>query len=286
MPIWLGFLLRSSLMFFIGLLLLRVMGKKQPSRMTPFAFLNYMVIGMILALISLYIVPNLALGLIALTVWALFSIALDYWALKSKVIHDLLNGKETILIKQGKIMEENLFRVRLTGEELMRELRSKNFFSLTEVEFAVMETTGDISVLSKADYKPVTPYDLGEKVAPKTEPQTVILDGNIYDEHLASMGLNRAWLGIQLEKLGVSLTNVFIGQVDSSGDLYVDLFDDSIILPQPQVKELLYANLEKIQADLTIFALETKDQGAKAMYANNSVKLQKMLEKIKPYLLR
>ena len=99
-------------------------------------------------------------------------------------------------------MEDNLFRARLSGEELLRELRSKNAFNLSDVEFAVMETTGDIIVLLKSDRKPVTPHDLEQKVAPQTEPQTVILDGNMLDEPLANMGLNREWLKMQLEKLG------------------------------------------------------------------------------------
>jgi uncharacterized membrane protein YcaP (DUF421 family) len=273
-------------MFFFTVVLIRLIGKKQPSRMNPFHFINFVVLGMIAALISVGVIGNLVLGLIALGVWGSLPIALEYLALKSKWVHDLLNGKETILIKQGKIMEENLFQVRLTGEELLRELRSKNHFNLSEVEFAVMETTGEINVLSKSDYKPVTPHDLGQKVAPRTESQTVILDGNILDEPLAGMGLNRGWLNLQLERLGVSLANVFLGQVDSSGDLYIDLFDDAIILPQPKVKELLYANLEKIQADLTTFSLETEAQDAKAMYSNYAVKLEEMLNQLKPYLLR
>lgn len=172
-------------------------------------------------MISSGIIGNLVIGLIALAVWGLLPIALEYLALKSKWVHDLLNGKETILIKQGKIMEESLFQVRLTGEELLRELRSKNFFNLSEVEFAVMETTGEINVLPKSENKPLTPHDIGQKVAPRTESQTVILDGNILDEPLAGMGLNRNWINLQLERLGVSLSNVFVGQVDSSGDLYI-----------------------------------------------------------------
>jgi hypothetical protein len=100
------------------------------------------------------------------------------------------------------------------------------------------------------------------------------------------MGLNRNWLNLQLERLRVALNNVFLGQVDSSGDLYIDLFNDAIILPKPKVKELLYANLEKIQADLTTFSLETESQDARTMYENYAVELEKLLERIKPYLLR
>lgn len=286
MPAWLIILTRSIIMFFAVLIAMRIMGKRQPARMNSFSFVNYIVIAVIAALTAVNIIANLAFALIALGIWILFPIALDFLALKSKWVHDLLNGKEAILIKQGKIMEENLFRLRLTGEELLRELRSKNAFNLSDVEFAVMETTGDITVLLKADRKPVTPHDLGQKVAPQTEPQTVILDGNILDEPLASMGLNREWVKLQLEKTGISLSNVFIGQVDSYGELCIDLFDDAIHLPQPKVKELLYANLEKCQADLTAFALETQNPEAKTMYGRNAEKLKALLERLEPYLLR
>lgn len=286
MQVWLIILLRSILMFFLTLIGVRLMGKRQPARTDAFRFTGYMVIALIAALTALNININLIFGIIALSVWIFLPIALDYLALKSKWVHDLLNGKEAILVKQGKIMEENLFKVRLTGEELLRELRSKNAFNLSDVEFAVMETSGDINVLLKAERKPVTPHDLGQKVAPQTEPQTVILDGNILDEPLAAMGKNREWLRLQLEKTGVSLTNVFIGQVDSYGDLYLDLFDDAIPLPQPKVKELLYANLEKCQADLTAFALETQHPEAKTMYNRNAETLKTLLQRLAPYLLR
>jgi hypothetical protein len=123
-------------------------------------------------------------------------------------------------------------------------------------------------------------------VAPQAEPQTIILDGNALDEPLGSLGLNREWLRIQLENTGVSLDNVFIGQVDSSGDLYLDLFDDSIASPQPKVKEIIYANLEKSHASLMSYALETKDNGAKAMYQRDAERLKQLMDKLEPYLLR
>lgn len=283
---WIEILLRSTLLFFLTLILIRLMGKRQPSRMNPFNLVSYMVIAVVAALISIGIIRNAALGLITMAIWVLFPIGLDYLALKSKWIHDLVNGKSTILIKDGKVMEENLLQVRYTGEELLREMRSKNAFNLADVEFAVMETTGDINVLLKSDKKPVTPYDLSRKVSPQPEPQTVILDGNILNEPLSNLGLNQEWLKVQLENIGVSADNVFIGQVDGSGDLYVDLFDDTLQVPQPKVKQLIYANLEKCQADLLTFALETKDIPAKHMYIKNADRLKHVMQKLEPYLLR
>jgi uncharacterized membrane protein YcaP (DUF421 family) len=282
---WILILLRSTALFLISLIFVRFMGKKNISRMTPFNFISYVTIAIIAALISVNVITNLIFGLIALAVWILLPIALDYLSLKSKWVHDLINGKETILIAHGKVMEENLIKARLTGEELLSALRRQNAFSLADVEFAVMEVTGDINVLLKSDKKPVTSYDMGRKVAPKPESQTVILDGNILDEPLFNLGLNRQWLKTKLESMDVSLDNIFIGQVDSSGDLYVDLFDDSIQIPQPKVKEMLYANLEKSQADLMTFALETENKSAKAVFSEDADKLKHALEKLEPYLL-
>lgn len=286
MPMWLQILYRSIALFILVVVVARILGKRNLTRVPPYKFISYHAIAIIAALISVNVIKEVAFGLIALGVWVLFPIVLDYLSLKSKRFHDLINGKETVLIKHGKIMEESLMQTRLTGEELLRELRSKNAFNLADVEFAVMETTGEMNVFLKSDKKPVTAHDLGVKTAPQAEPQTIILDGNVLNEPLASLGLNKEWLRIQLENLGVSLDNVFLGQVDSSGDLYVDLFDDAIELPQPKVKEMIYANMEKAQASLTTFALETNDNNAKAMYKKNAQKLKQLMDKLNPYLLR
>ncbi len=282
---WIQIILRSTAMFFFLLLVTRLAGKRNLSRLTPFRFVSYIVAAIIAALISVNLITNLAFGLLALGIWVLLPVALDYLAIKSKWMYDLVNGKETVLIKHGKIMEQNLLQTRLTGEELLRELRAKNAFNLADVEFAVMEDTGDINVLMKADKQPVSAADLEKQVAPQAEPQTIILDGEILNEPLFSLGFNQEWLGIQLESMGVSLDNVFIGQVDSSGDLYLDLFDDSVELPQPKVKEMLYANFEKIQADLTGYALETQNTAAKQMYARHAETVKQLTERLKPYLL-
>lgn len=286
MKTWLIILLKSTGLFFLTLILMRVMGKKHTTKITPFNVINYAVIAILVSLVSMNLITNWVFGIVALSVWILLPILLDYLSLKSKFIYDLINGKGTVLVKEGKVMEGNLNQVRFTGEDLLREMRSRNVFNLADVEFAVMESTGDINVVLKSDKKTITPHDLGIKVSPQGAPQTIILDGTVINESLSNMGLNQGWLNAQLETLGVTLDNVFIGQVDSSGELYVDLFDDLINIPQSNVKELLYANIEKSQADLMSYALETENPKAKAMYTNNANKLKKIMEKLKPYLLR
>lgn len=283
---WLIILLGSIILFFLTLALTRVIRKRNLSKATPFDLISYVVIALIVTLISLNMVSNIYFGLTSLAVWTLMPIILDYASMKSNWIYNIIKGKERVLIKNGKVMEDNLSKERITGQEFLQELRSKKAFNLADVEFAVMETTGDINVSLKADKKPVTSYDLGKKVASKSESQTVILDGNMLNEGLTNIGLNKGWLKTELENKGVDLENVFIGQVDSSGDLYLDLFDDMIQVPKAQVKEMLYASIEKSQADLMSFALETKNETAKSMYLNNADKLKKIMYKLEPYLLR
>jgi len=283
---WVNILVRSVSLFFLVLLVTRILGKVSLSKITPVKFISYTVIAIIASLLSVNLITNLAFGFIALGVWVLLTIFLDYLSVKSKWIHDLVNGKETVLIKHGKIMEENLLKARLTGEELLRELRSKNTFNLADVEFAVMEASGEVNVLLKAERKPITSHDLNQKVAPSSEPQTVILDGNMLDEPLSNMGLNRGWLNTQLEGMGIAQENVFLCQVDSSGDLYVDLFDDSIQTPQPKVKEMLYANLQKAHSDFLKYAIETDNKDAKSIYSKDANMLKEVLDELEPYLLR
>jgi len=262
------------------------MGKTNLSKISSFKLITYIVIGIISALISLNLTPNTIFPFISLVAWILLSIALDYLSIKSKLVHDIVYGKETVLVKEGKVMEENLLKVRYTGEELLRELRGKNAFSFADVEFAVMESTGDINILLKSDKKPITPHDLKINVGNLSQPETIILDGTILDNGLVNRGLDRNWLDVQLSNLEVSLENIFIGQIDSSGDLYVDLFDDLIQVPQPKVKELLYSNIEKVYSDLTSYSLETKDPVIKEMYAQNANRMKKILDALEPYLLR
>ncbi len=284
MPHWALVVIRALGLFILTLVIVRLMGKKQMARLSPYNFVTYMIIGIMVSLLAVGLIQPAIFGFLALGTWVVLFLAIEFLMLKSKWVHDWVSGKETILIKQGKVMEENLLQVRMTGEELLAGLRAKNVFNLGDVEFAVMESTGDINALLKSDKKPATPYDLKKTVAPEAEAQTVVLDGNIMDEPLANLGLNRQWLTTQLESKGVSLENVFLAQVDTFGELYLDLFDDAIQIPESKVKELLFATLEKSLVDLKGFAIETLDEEAKKMYINNAKILEGLIKKLRPYL--
>lgn len=181
-------------------------------------------------------------------------------------------------------MEDNLKKERYTTDELLELLRKKDVFKVADVEFAVLEPTGDLSVMLKKENQPLTPKDVNLTVASVKEPQTVIMDGEILDEPLSTIGRSRGWLKTELEKQGVTIENVFIGQVDSYGQLTIDLFDDKLQVPSPQEKPLILSTMKKCQADLESFALGTESKEAKQMYRLNSEKLQEAIDKVTPIL--
>ncbi|HER2169441.1 TPA: DUF421 domain-containing protein, partial [Streptococcus pyogenes] len=224
------------------------------------------------------------LGIVGILTFAAIPFIAGYISLKSKSFRTFIEGKGTVFIKDGKIMEDNLKKERYTTDELLDLLRKKDVYQVSDVEFAVLEATGDLSVLLKKENQPLTAKDLNIAVSSVKEPQTVIMDGEILDEPLSTIGRNRGWLQTELEKLGVTIENVFLGQVNSYGELTVDLFDDQLQVPSPQERPLILATMKKCQADLELFALGTESKEAKQMYSKNSEKLQEAIDKVAPIL--
>jgi uncharacterized membrane protein YcaP (DUF421 family) len=284
LPSFLEIVIRSIVTIVVLFALTRLMGKRQLSQMTFFDYIVGITIGSLAGFISTDIEANAVHGFTSLIIWSLVPVLLGYLALKSKKINDFIEGNATILIKDGKILEDNLKKERYASEELLEQLRLKNVFSVADVEFAVLEQNGEVSVLLKKDKQPLTPSDLQMKPAPIKEPQAVILDGNIMLEPLETAGLSVRWLRTTLDKMGIPLDNVYMGQVDSYGQLYVDLYDDKITPPTPQELPLVLATLKKCQADLETFALETTDEKAKQEYDNNAKTLKQMINQLTPYL--
>lgn len=284
MPGWVFILFRSILFILLLFFTTKILGKKQISELSLFEYIAGITIGSIAGEVVTGLESNIYHGVLAMLIFGAFTLLVDFAALKSKTIRDFVEGKGTVIIKDGKVLEENLKKEKYTIDELSALLRQKDIFRVADVEFAVLEPRGNLSALLKRENRPLTPKDLQMKMANEKEPQTVIMDGSIIDESLRSADKSRQWLQIELEKLGVTLENVFIGQIDSYGELTVDLYDDKIQVPSPTQRPLLLAMLKKTQADLELYSLSTEDLKAKQMYKKNAAKLQNAIDKLKPYL--
>lgn len=279
LPSWFEVVLRSATLVIVLFLLMKWLGKKQLSHLSFFEYVAGITIGSIAAEMSTGIESNYAHGIYSLLVWTAIPFIAGVLGLKSKKLRNFIEGKSTIVIQDGKIQEENLTKEKYTVDELMQLLRKKNAFQVADVEFAVLETNGELNVLLKKEKQPLTPKDIQMEVAPEKVPQMVILEGKVIDSGLADGGHTRAWLDKELEKLNVALENVYIGQLDSYGKLNVDIYDDKINIPTANPRKVLLASLKKTQADMESYALETDMKEVKEMYRLNAEILERVINK-------
>ncbi|KAB2338090.1 DUF421 domain-containing protein [Cytobacillus depressus] len=281
---WSQIIIRAFFFLLVLFVLTKIMGKKQIYQLSFFEYVTGITIGSIAGEVIMGLDGNVWHGLVAIGIFGLVTIGVGFISLKSNSFRDFVEGKGSIFIKNGKIMEDNLKKEKYSTDQLTTLLRKKDVFNIADVEFAVLEQTGDLSVLLKKENRPLTFKDLNIKVANDKVPQTVIRDGNIVHDSLSSAGKTRKWLLDELDKLEVTIDNVFYGQVDSYGDLTVDLYDDKIQQPTPQTRPLLMAMLKKCQADMEIFELETDSEEVKKMYRKNAEKLNDAMKILRPYL--
>lgn len=280
MPNWIEVILRTMGMLIILFPVAKLAGKKQVAQLSYFDYISRITLGGIAAISVSDLQATYFHGVIAIFVWVGITYILDLIAVKSKIVRDFIDGKGTVLIKDGKILEDNLKKEQFTTDMLLKQLRSKNAFKFADVEFAVLEPTGELNVLLKREHQPLTRKDLNMITPNEKEPQTVIMDGEPLNEPLATLGLGKGWLKTELDKLGVAIENVYLGQVDSYGQLTVDLFDDKMKVPKPTEKLLLLSSIKKCQADLEGFALATENEEAKQMYSKNAKKVEDVIKRI------
>lgn len=285
MPDFLLIFVRTFIAFLVLFILTRLMGKKQISQFTFFDYVTGITIGSIAATVSVNESVKIMKGVYALVYLTIFLFIISYIALKSFAFRGLVEGSPTILVENGKILEENLKKVRFTYDDLLIRLREKNAFKVSDVELAVLETDGQVSVMKKAGNQPLTPQTMGLMVEDEHRPQIVIIDGKLIEKKLKEYGYTKEWLLGEINKQGAqNFSDVFLAQIDSKGNVYVDLYVDDTDDQQIQQKPLLAAQLRKIQADLEGFALQTKDKETKQLYYEQSQQLQQLINDLNPLL--
>lgn len=222
-------LIRSVVAFLTLLVMTRFMGKKQISQMTMFDYVVGITIGSIAAAMSVDQNVTMLDGIVSTLIWGFFTIMLGTLSLKSYRLRKLMEGEPVILVQRGKVLEDNLRKARMDATELLENLRENRVFDLAEVEFAVLEKNGQLSVMKKTDLEPVTPRDLQLDIRLKREPRIVIMDGNVMHRTLTSLGYNEKWLLAKIREAGAKrFSDVFLAQIDQDGQVYVDLFQDGL----------------------------------------------------------
>lgn len=215
--------LRTVFFFIFLLIALRIMGKREISHISPFDF----VVSIMIAESAVLAIENpekpLLAGIIPVVTLVIGQILLAVLTMKNQKLRRLASGSPSIVISNGKIDQKELKRLRYNVDDLLAQLRQVNIINIHEVEFAILETSGKLSIVPKSQFRALRPKDLGVETQYEGLPATLIADGKLDIHLLKRQNLDMAWLTNELGKQGIKdYHQVFLATLDTQGNLYVE----------------------------------------------------------------
>lgn len=202
--------LRTAIIYFFVVGCLRILGKRQLAELEP----SELVVTIIISEIATdpIIDPGkpIAVTLIAISILLFFEVVLSYLAYKNITFRTMLYGKPSTFYSEGKINQKEMKNQRFNVGDLLQEIRNNGAASLSDIEYVIMETNGDVSVISNSDNRPLTPKDVNIKV-PITEISYIIIDnGALLKNNLKRLEVDRAWVFDKLKEEGIyKISDVF-----------------------------------------------------------------------------
>ena len=214
------------IIYLLLIALARIIGRKLLGQLTFFDFVTGITLGTVAGSFVTTEVQGYYV-LLSLAIFTIMVIISGYIALKSMTIRNLIIGEPIILIKNGKIYEDNMRKIRYNQDILMMQLREKDVFDIEEVVDAILEPHGKLSVLKRSKDQPVTLKDLNIFVPNKGLPTELVKEGIILEQNLRKQNLSHEWLFNQLAAKSVQrIEEVFLATLSSDGKLYIDLKSD------------------------------------------------------------
>lgn len=220
----LDMILRTTITFSVLLLLTRLLGKEQVSQLTMFNYITGITIGSIAGELAAQRETPFVDGLISLVMWTVLTLVVSWVTLKSMRAKTLLDDEPSVVIRNGKILQRELKSSRLPVEDLRMLLRLQGIFSVSEVEHAILETNGELSVYKKSANQPATKKDVKASLTPPYYiPTQIITDGIVIQRNLKELGLTEEWLLKELKKAGYrDPAQIFYAELQDNGKLYID----------------------------------------------------------------
>lgn len=218
-----------AVVIYLGLIFLtRLSGRREVATLDPYSFVVAITVGSLASppLAEPRLSTLISLGAIAV----FYTLHIIFFLLEraSPHIAKLVGDEPIVLVENGKVVEDNLMKVHYNMDNLLMQLRLKDAPSLADVEFAVLEPSGDCSVVLKSQSRPATPADLGLTPPAKGWPLTLVHDGRINAVNLESIGQNEQWLRNVLRAKGITdLKDVLYLAIDQQQNIYADFIRPS-----------------------------------------------------------
>lgn len=213
-------LVRTIVLYLLVLIVMRGMGKREISQMQPFELAISIMIADLASTPMAELGIPLTYGVVPILGLLSMHILISIINMKSLKLRELICGKPRILIYRGKIDEKALKKENFTINELQERLRGNNITNLSDVEYAILETSGQVTVISKPEKRTVTLEDLNLKAEYQGIPYELVIDGTIMEDNLKKIGKNYVWLKKEIEKFGYSPEESLIVTLDANGKIF------------------------------------------------------------------
>lgn len=219
--------MRALILYTVVVIVMRIMGKQQVAQLQPYELAVALMIADLGAVPMQNTGIPLITGIVPILTLLMAQVLISYLSLKSELVRKLVCGTPSILISKGKINEKELFKERYNVNDLLEQLRSMGYYNIADVEFAILETNGTLSVIPKSDKRPMNPNDLNLKPQYEGLPVPVIIDGNVNEANMKEVNIDMDWLKSQLALFDVkSIDEVLLASVDAQKKLYVTKKED------------------------------------------------------------
>ncbi|MDK2824523.1 MAG: hypothetical protein PWQ67_289 [Clostridia bacterium] len=215
-------ILRTMVIYFILIIFMRLMGKREIGQLSAIDLVVAIVIAELAAIPLADLNIPLIRGILPIAILTLAQISLSLLCLKNNAFRRIIYGKPNILIANGKIQQKEMRKARYNMDDLLTQLRERSVFNIADVEFAVLETSGQLTVSLKSQKRPVSVGDLKIRTDYEGMPLTLIDDGEVNYEGLKDANLDIEWLKKELQKRNInSINQVFYASLSSNGDIYL-----------------------------------------------------------------
>lgn len=212
--------IRTIIIYTFVLIAIRLMGKREIGQLQPYELVVTIMIADVASLPMQNVSIPLTQGVVPILGLLFAQIVASILSFKSKFIHKYISGKPTILVAKGQILEDNLKKQKYSLEALLEQIRVCGYPSLLDLDYVILETSGQISVIPKAENTAVTVKDM--KLQPKYVgyTRTIILDGVVIESNLEALGRTKNWLMEQLKRFNLNLENTLLLTSDELGNVF------------------------------------------------------------------
>ena len=218
---------RTVLIYFIVLIVIRLMGKREVGQLSPFDFVVAIIIAELAAIPMESTSVSLWHGIVPLATLGLLEVIISLATFSNPVLRKIINGQPQVIIENGKLCKEEMKKARYSLDDLLSQLRDKGIANICDVEFAMLETCGKLSVIPKSQKRPVTPGDLQIPTCYEGLPTVIVMDGTVQTENLKRISLDEKWVADRLKEAGITPGKVFFAALGTDGQLNVVKEEDN-----------------------------------------------------------